>query len=451
MKPPIYLKLSTLKLKSTLILFLLLPLTSPSQNPPSFNQIDSLSYNAYLASDWKKVLQYSNQGFNAGYDYYFLRMRAGLAELNRKFPVRAAKHFRKALAFSANDPYAVEYLYSSLLFSGDWAESRLLAADSPPEIRKKIGIADKRLISSAFVETGYMFNPNADSIKAYQPDAELSHLYMVPSYWYLSAGINLEAGKRFSAVISTNIISFTAIQQFLIPGQASLIYDVPFDQRAIYLAGSYYVGNGFHLTLAGQALSYTLPLYIWEPGDAGGQYVQNAFTYTDLAFNLAIRKRFPWVAIGLAADFNRFKNLWYRQEQADFTLYPSGNVNTWLKLEGTLLSDSISPSGRMITHASVGRKIWGKLWIEGDYYYGDIRNFSEQNAYVVFTNFDKIKKRMGINLLAYKIIPHLDLSFRYQYTLRSASWQTYLNSEYIGDQFRDYPVHSIIGGLTWQF
>jgi hypothetical protein len=203
--------------------------------------------------------------------------------------------------------------------------------------------------------------------------------------------------------------------------------------------------------LAGQALSYTLPLYIWEPGDAGGQYVQNAFTYTDLAFNMAIRKRFPWVTIGFAADFNRFKNLWYRQEQADFTFYPSGNVNTWLKLEGTLLSDSISPSGRMITHASVGRKIWGKLWIEGDYYFGDIRNFSEQNAYVVFTNLDKIKKRMGINLLAYKIIPHLDLSFRYQYTLRSASWQTYLNSEYIGDQFRDYPVHSIIGGLTWRF
>ncbi|MFA5816414.1 MAG: hypothetical protein WC865_12415 [Bacteroidales bacterium] len=436
---------------STLTFFLLLPLLSPAQETHSFAEIDSLSYKAYLDADWKRVLDYTRSGFNSGFDFYYLRMRAGLAELNRHSPVRAAVHFRKALEFNQNDPYALEYLYSSLLFSGDLAESRLLANTYSPAFRKRLGIPARRLITSAFIEPGYMLNSKAAELKAYRPDAELAHLYFVPGYWFLSAGVNLESGKRFSAAISTNILSFTAVQQFLIQNQEPQVFVVPFDQRAVYLAGSYYLGKGFHLSLAGQVMSYTLPLYRWVAGNTGGEYLLDAFAYRDLAFNASVVKRFPYVTIGLAADANRFKNQWVKQAGAKLTMYPAGNVNTYLQMGGTWLSDSLNPAGRIIAHATAGRKLFRLVWIEGVYYYGDIRNFSESNAYVVFNNYDMIRKRMGINLLAYRLLPHLDLSLRYQYTLRSATWQIYQNSGYIQDLQQDYPIHSFIGGLTWRF
>lgn len=440
-----------IRMTACLLLGLLLPLNSSAQEKQSFRAIDSLSYKAYLDADWKGVLTYSRLGFKSGFDYYYLRMRAGLAELNRKNPVKSVVHFRKALEFNQKDPNALQYLYSSLLFSGDLAEARLLAGSYSQIFKMRLGIPSRRLITSAFLEPGYIFNPNAAELRAYVPDEELSQVYLVPGYWYFSAGINLEAGKRFSASVSTNIISFTAVQQFQIQNLAVLSFDVPYDQRSVYLAGSYYLGKGFHLSAAGQALSYTLPLYHWVPGDTGGEYVLGATDYTDLSFNVSLTKRFPYVTVGMGADANRFKNHWYRQAQASLTVYPAGNVNTYLNIGGTWLSDSLNPAGSVIAHVNAGRKLFRNLWLEGDYYYGDIRNYSEKSAYVVFNNFDLIRKRMGINLLAFQVLPHLDLSVRYQYTLRAATWQIYKNSKYIRDLQKDYPVHSIVGGLTWRF
>jgi len=436
---------------STFACILLLPFLSPAQDKPAFARIDSLSYKAYLAEDWKKVLEYAHSGLNSGFDFYYLRIRAGVAELSLHHPVQAENHFRKALEFDQDDSFALEYLYSSLVSSGDFAESRLLASDYSPEFRKRLGIPSTRLITGAFLETGYMVNSKSDTLKALRPEGDLTHLYLIPHYWYLSAGINLEAGKRFSATIATNIITFSAVQQFAIQFQTARVFDVPFDQRAIYATGSYYFGRGFHLKLASQVMSYTLPLYYWVPGETGDSYVLNAFSYRDLAFHASVTKRFPYVTINMAFDENRFKNSWYQQAGAELTIYPAGNVNTCLKLGGTWLTDSLNPSGRLIAHAAAGRRLLRAIWIEGDYYHGEITNYSEQNAYVVFNNLDLIRKRMGINVLMYRVLPHLDLSLRYQYTLRTATWQQYQNSEYLDSYYRDYPVHSFIGGLTWRF
>jgi hypothetical protein len=430
---------------------ILIPLVTHAQEKRPFSEIDSLTYKAYLVEDWKKVKEYAQLGFNSGFDYYYLRMRSGIAEFNRHNMTGATKHFRKALEFSENDQAALEYLYASLLYSGDLSESRLLAATYSPAFRKRLGIPARRLIASAFLEPGYMVNAKADELKAYRPNAELSHVYLVPVYWYLSAGLNLETGKRFSATVSTNILSFKAVQQFLIQNQAAQVYDVPYDQKAFYLSGSYYIGNGFHVTAGGQLMSYQMPLYRRIPMELGEEYVAEVYFYHDLAFGASAVKRLGRVTAALTVDVNRFRNLWYRQAGAEFTIYPAGNVNTYFRIGGTWVSDSLNDLGRVIAHATVGRKIFRTVCIEGDYYYGDIQNFSEHNAYVVFNNFDLIRKRMGINLLTYSILPHLDLSLRYQYTLRSATWQTYQNSEYIRDLHLDYPVHSFIGGLTWRF
>ncbi len=431
----------------SLLILALFPWFSQAQENLTFAGVDSLSYKAYLAEDWKDVLNYTHKGFNSGYDYYYLRMRAGVAELNLNHPLKAIPHFRNALGFNENDPYALEYLYAGLLYSGDLAEARLLASTYSPAFKKRLGIPAHRLITSAFIEPGYMLNSKAADLKAFKPSAELAHLYLISGYWYVGAGLNLESGKRFSGTIATNILSFKAVQQFIIQNQAALVFDVPYDQKAVYLSGSYYLGKGFHISLSGQMMTYVIPLYHWVTGDAGGSYVLEGLEYRDLALNASLVKRFPYVTVGLGADVNRFKNQWVQQAQADITIYPAGNVNTYLRLAGTWLSDS----SRFIARATAGRKITRTFWIEGDYYHGSIRNFSEQNAYVVFNNFDVIRKRLGINLLMYRIMPHLDLSLRYQYTLRSATWQFYDNSEYIRDFQKDYPVHSIIGGLTWRF
>ncbi len=432
-------------------LMLLFPAGSFAQEKRSFSQIDSLSYQAYLSSDWKKVLSYSSEGFKSGFDFYYLRMRAGIAELTLNRPVQASRHFREALKFSEYDQTAQSLLYSSLQFSGNLAEARILAADFSSDLREKLDIPERKLISSIFMEPGYMLNSKAAELKAFRPDLQEAHLYLVPAYWYVSAGVNIEAGKRFSATLATNILSFQATQQIIFQNQDPLVFDVPFDQRAVYFGAGYYLGKGFRISAAGHFLTCAIPLYSWSPGQAGGQYVQGASDWRDLAFNASLIKRFSYVTVGLSGDANRFKNVWYRQASASLTVYPSGNVNTYLKAEAAWLSDSLVSTGRLIAHGGIGRKLFRTVWIEGNYYVGNIQNYTEANAYVVYNNFDMIRKRFDINLMAYRILHRMDLSLRYQYTLRSATWLTYENSEYIEGVQQDYPVHSLIFGLIWQF
>jgi hypothetical protein len=427
------------------------PYVTVAQEKHSFASIDSLSYKAYLDEDWKMVLHYSRAGFDSGYDYYFLRMRAGIAELNRHKPFRAESHFRKALVFSQNDPNALEYLYSSLLYSGQYAESRLLAAYNSPAFKKRLGKPARRMITSAFIEPGYLFNSKAGDIRAHRPDGELAHIYFVPAYWYVSAGINLESGRRFSGTLAANILSFKAFQHFIYRNQEPLVFEVPFEQKALYLAGNYYLGRGFHVTLAGQYMGYTYPVYQWVTKQTGGDYVMKTYPNHDLAFNASLTKQLRGVTLSFTADVNRFKDQWYQQAGTELVFYPAGNVDTWIKAGGTWVTGDNGKDGRIIAHGMAGFKLFRSLYLEGTYYFGDIRNFSEQNAYVVFNNFDLIRRRMGINLLAYRLRPRLDVSLRYQYSVREATWQIYTNSEYSGDDKMNYPVQSIIGGLTWRF
>jgi hypothetical protein len=433
------------------IFFALLPFLLRAQDKPAFARIDSLSYKAYLDSDWKKVLEYAGSGFKNGYDYYYLRMRAGIAEFNLHRPVQATNHFRKALKFSLNDPLVLEYLYASCLLSGDQAESRLLASDYSHVFHKNLGIPARRLITGIFIEPGYLVNPKATELQDFRPDAELAHTYLIPSYWYVAAGASLEAGKRFSATLAANIMSFKATQQFQPRNLDPVVFEVPYEQRSIYLAGSYYFGRGFYAGLAGQMMTYTLPLYRWVAGQTGGEYILGAGDWRDLALNASVTKRFPYVTAALSADAVRIKGNWYRQAGAGLTLYPTGSINTYLGATGTWQADSLKRPGKLVTHAFAGRKLFRNMWLEGDYYFGEIRNFSESNAYVVYNNYDIIRKRMGLSLLAYRVRPHLDLAFRYQHTVRTATWQIYKNSQYIRDQQKEYPVNSFIVGITWRF
>ncbi|MFO7616044.1 MAG: hypothetical protein R6V75_02195, partial [Bacteroidales bacterium] len=148
------------------LLTLLGQLPLQAQVERSFAGIDSLSYQACLDSNWREVRRLTTEGFSLGYDYYFLRMRAGVAELGLNRPLKAENHFKKALAFSSQDPYATAYRYLALVASGHFAEARLVADSIPQDTRERFQIPAPRPITSAFVEPGYMFAARADDMKS---------------------------------------------------------------------------------------------------------------------------------------------------------------------------------------------------------------------------------------------------------------------------------------------
>ena len=434
------------------LLTLLMPMPVTAQATRSFAGIDSLSYQAYLDSNWREVRRVTTEGFGQGYDYYFLRMRAGVAELGLNRPLRAERHFRKALVFSSHDPYAIAYRYLALIASGHLNEARLIVDSIPADTRKRFQIPAPRLISSVFVEPGYMFAAKAGDLKATSPEAPISHHYLVPAYSYIGAGLNLNPHKRAQITVAVNQLRFFALQYFTLTGSDPIEYEVPFDQKAFYAAGSWYFGKGFTGTVAGQVLSATYPLMEWKQTSANGSYVEVPYFYRDRAFHASLAKQFPWAVVALRGDLNRFSGRRFIQGGADLTLYPAGNTNTWLRGEVTLVSDTTPTTPRYVSTISAGRKLFGTTWLEGYYSFGEVTDYTEKGAWVVYNNYDPISARAGMNLMIYSVTRNLDLAVRYQWSSRISTWQLYDSAGGdIGTFNKNYHMHSITGGITWRF
>ena len=61
------------------ILVALMLLPAREANSQSFIKIDSATYAQYLAGDWSTLVHEGKQAISQGVDYYYLRMRVGIA------------------------------------------------------------------------------------------------------------------------------------------------------------------------------------------------------------------------------------------------------------------------------------------------------------------------------------------------------------------------------------
>ena len=88
-----------------------------SQNSLNYAQIDTLSYNAYLNKDWNEVKSIGKKSIKQDIDYFFLRMRLGIAYYEQENYRKAAQHFDKALEYNPDDSLATEYLFYANKFA----------------------------------------------------------------------------------------------------------------------------------------------------------------------------------------------------------------------------------------------------------------------------------------------------------------------------------------------
>ena len=91
-----------------------------------FNRINTETYRFYEEQKWDSLIHLGKEALNQEIDYYYLRMRIGIACYNKKNYRKADDHFRVALEFNQEDPVALEYLYYSMLFAGQVERSGLV-------------------------------------------------------------------------------------------------------------------------------------------------------------------------------------------------------------------------------------------------------------------------------------------------------------------------------------
>ncbi|RLD49863.1 MAG: hypothetical protein DRI97_17595, partial [Bacteroidetes bacterium] len=75
-----------------------------AQEPADFNTINRKTYQLYLSQKWDSVIIMGKQALKQEMDFYYLRMRIGIAYYSKKHYRTAARHFSAALEQNKSDP-----------------------------------------------------------------------------------------------------------------------------------------------------------------------------------------------------------------------------------------------------------------------------------------------------------------------------------------------------------
>ena len=137
-----------------LFFFSLFFLKSYSQDKIDAAEIETKTLEFYTNKNWNSLISLGNEGLKNGNDYFYLRMRIGIAYYEQKNYCLALVHFKKAIDFNATDDLANEYLYYSYTFIGKEEEARKLSTTFSAELKEKLGLNNSRLIDFITVSGG---------------------------------------------------------------------------------------------------------------------------------------------------------------------------------------------------------------------------------------------------------------------------------------------------------
>jgi len=137
-----------------LFIFSLFFLKSYSQNEIDAAEIETKTLESYTNKNWNSLISLGNEAIKNGNDYFYLRMRLGIAYYEKKNYCLALGHFKKAIDFNATDDLANEYLYYSYTYIGKEEEARKLSTTFSSALKEKLGLNNASVLDFITISGG---------------------------------------------------------------------------------------------------------------------------------------------------------------------------------------------------------------------------------------------------------------------------------------------------------
>ncbi len=484
-----------------IILFLLfqINLTAFSQKM-NFREVDSTTFAMYNENDWKGLIHYGKQSLWQGIDYYYLRMRLGLAFMETQNYFLASKQFEKAVGYNSASNDAWELWYRSLELSGRHDLKDALEKKMPEPRRDKIAKAKNTFLEMVYMEGGVLANNNFDknsSVNIMGKDKLYGEQLLYGNGIYGHAGIRLRVSGNLKLYLGYNFLDTEVKKKFqyttfsAVPNSAvveswgySKWYDFPVEsnerifqykvkQNEVYSNLTYTFRNGLQIVPAfhwsqlnfkvvqaryetetasdtaifineGQLtgwFSYNRPLYI---------FTEENVNTNDYLFSLSLNQPFSVFEAGISAAWSKYDQMEFYQFDGRLYYYPFGNLDFYGLSE--LRYFKANWDDRLIYNQMLGLKIASWLWTEAGYTHGDLSFTSENYGLTIFSTTDEIKYRISGRLI-FPVNKHITLNLRYQLLERKGLYSEARATDprtYVIKEF-DYQQQNIIGGIQWSF
>jgi len=471
----------------------------------NFKEVDSALYSEYLSKNWGEVIRLGEYADKHNIDYFYLRVRVGIAAFHlEKYPL-AAKNLEKALEFNSSDKAAQLYLYDTYLILGKETKAYKLSKSFNNSTLSSLSVK-RKIISSIFAGGAYSFSNNFDNNNKFFLDDANDSIQgfdvLIGDKSATYAGISLNFGPSISLFTSFNHLEIQKkinYQYLEIPlafdsvtqeswgyqnyySLDSIYYRKSFDktikQNEIYLNARFQFNKGWAVTPFGNILfisssnirSYSEPKktnYInyeitgEEPDSFSYEYDEVLFNKLDTSFvnyvvGINIEKDFNNITGSFAGSISNINGAKQSQIGLSAFYFLNSNASLFGFSEVTLFSQRRKrgfSESRVIYRQKFGGKITSKLWIDGEIIYGNLNNTNIDNGYIVYNQVDDMKYKTSASIKLF-LNKHIELFVQYQYINYESKFIMYTDDDEINESntiISNYQTQNIIGGLKWKF
>jgi hypothetical protein len=356
-----------------MILFLLFS-SIPAKAAPDtldFKTADEETYKYYMQQQWDSVINIGNEALEDGIDYYYLRMRIGVAYYEKKQYRLAEPHFLKALKFNSSDDYAKEYLYYCYLYSQQYDLAGRLSRSFSDSLTNKLHTAYHKPLDVIDADVGEKISSN-------------TQLYSNANFFQLEASNRI--GKSVSFFESYTNYTQTAYWGKIQQNDFYIKSDIPLSNQWLFMPA-------VHLLFVNAPPYYPNSVQFASSAEFEKSLdeadLEAGFSYSDIEFKTQL------------------------QQNISFADYPLGNNRLSLKATIILQEDSLR-NPQASTDLSVSYKPISSLTLYFEYYRGKTLYISESDDYLVNNAVTLTRSKFTFNA-SLAISRHFTVNALYEY------------------------------------
>lgn len=414
-------------------IFLILSLCAQGQQSDTLTSagVEEHSYELYLSKDWKQLGLFCDRAIRAGYDYYYLRMRAGIACYERGNYRKAIRHFLKALDFNSGDETARRYLYGSYQYAGQYDEARNTSRHLDTASLRITGADRLKALAFVSLEGAVKFS---DSAAKFNPAA------------YLQLAGQHGIKKRVSLFHALTYYSQDEYRQKIQQYQYYLSANIPLKHHLLLSPAVHVLYNDLSVRQFKTTTTVMMPPpQPPQPGQPPPQptvTVNTSSTFVPKqtsaiagALTLTQKRTYCDVSLGVTACVFDTANQY--QAQAGLILYPFGNRKLAL---GALVyhhTETDYKQSNLAIAPCISSLIRPKLLVSASWLSNRGGNVAESNAYLINNSIDVSLSRFN-GMIEYSLSRHLTIYAVYSYDTRQekfARFQYHYHLALLGVKF----------------
>jgi tetratricopeptide (TPR) repeat protein len=294
-----------------IFIFLLFAVQSMGQSPPGFTHYDSITYAHFLEAKWDELIDEGNQALKNGFDYYYMRIRMGIAYFSLGQYRNSAKQFEHALSFNRTDSVIVNYLRKSY----EWGGLEIEAANVERRFSKYPGPPKKSHLSlkNAGLYAGYTFSGNEPESSILELDGNEDIYGEINSngdLFFTHAGLTVAPLPQAWWYNGYTYLSVERYQRFMAGNRQMRKYSYHLEQHQYYssltirVKNLWYVKPAFHLI---HVKDQPLKSYYSLSSDRFS-FRKSDTSYNNILFSVMVIKELPSFTTDIAFSGSNLNN-----------------------------------------------------------------------------------------------------------------------------------------------